>query len=154
MQKVFRYSLLFTLLFCGLSSLSFGQSVNQLQIRYLEFLESQEIEGKIDSDGDVQFKYEDRSYFIEVDATDTEFFRLVLPNIWPIEDEKERIQVLRAMDFANNQVKVAKIYMVKDNVWVGVEVFRDDIDDYEAYFERSLQVIDRCIDYFVDKMEE
>lgn len=154
MHQSIRLSLLFTLLFCGLSFQSFAQSTNQLQIRYLEFLESQEIEGKIDSDGDIQFKYEERSYFIEVDATDTEFFRLVLPNIWPIESEKERIQVLRAMDFTNNQVKVGKIYTVKDNVWVGIEVFRDDIDDYEEYFERSLQVIDRCVDYFVEKMEE
>ncbi|MFK7926207.1 MAG: hypothetical protein AB8H47_29935 [Bacteroidia bacterium] len=154
MQQLIRHTLLFTLLFCGLFSQSFAQSVNQLQIRYLEFLESQEIEGKIDTDGDIQFKHEERSYFIEVDATDTEFFRLVLPNVWPIESEEERLQVLRAVDFVNNQVKVAKTYTVKDNVWIGIEVFRDDIDDYEEYFERSLQVIDRSVDYFIQKMEE
>ena len=29
------------------------------------------------------------------------------PNIWPIESEEERQQVLRAIDIANNKVKVA-----------------------------------------------
>ncbi len=85
---------------------------------------------------------------------DPEFFRLVMPNIWPIESEMERLQVLKAMDIANARIKVAKIYMVEDNIWVGVENLQRQIGDFEAYFDRSIELIQQCILYFQEEMQQ
>jgi hypothetical protein len=131
-----------------------AQTTEELQLMYMSFLEKQGIEGTIDSDGDVQFTYEELVYFFGVDADDPEFFRLVLPNIWPIENEMERLQVLKAMDIANARIKVAKIYMVEDNIWVGVEILQRKVGDFEAYFDRSLELIQQCIVYFRDEMRK
>jgi hypothetical protein len=77
-----------------------------------------------------------------------------MPNIWPIESEMERLQVLKAMDIANARIKVAKIYMVEDNIWVGVENLQRQIGDFEAYFDRSIELIQQCILYFQEEMQQ
>jgi hypothetical protein len=152
-MKTIRFGLLalfFGLFLTGLQA----QSNAALQKAHLSFLEKQDIEGWVDEDGDIQFTYNDRTFFIEVDESDTEFFRLVLANIWPIESEIERLQVLEAVDYANAQIKVAKAFMVRDNVWISVEVFVEDPGDYEAFFDRSLSVIELGVERFVEKMRE
>ena len=73
-------------------------SESKLQTLYLDFLSGEGMEGSIDADGDVQFRYNDRTYFIEVNEEDNEFFRVVLPNIWPIESVSEGLQVVQACD--------------------------------------------------------
>jgi hypothetical protein len=129
-----------------------AQSTADLQTMYLELLKKKGMAGWIDTDGDVQFKWEDHTYFLEVDEEDPKFFRLVLINIWPIETELERLQVLKAMDIANAKVKVAKLFQVRDNVWISVEGFQRETGDCEAYLDRSLSVINLAVDYFVENM--
>lgn len=153
MKNYIFYSVLVLLVgFCSFFSAS-AQTEKEIQEKYTTFLDGKDLFNKVDADGDVQFQYQEKTYFFDVDENDPTFFRLVLANIWPIESEEERLEVLRAMDIANNKVKVAKIYMVEDNIWVGVEMFQDEGDDYEAYFDRSLKSILDCIDYFVEAMD-
>lgn len=131
-----------------------AQTNEEIQLMYLSFLEKQGIEGTVDSDGDVQFTVDDLTYFFGVDAEDPDFFRLALPNIWPIESEMERLRALKAMDSANARIKVAKIYMVNDNIWAGVEGLQRQVGDFEGYFDRSMELIRQCIDYFKEAMQE
>ena len=86
----------------------------------------------IDGDGDVKFKREGRTYFIIVSEKDPEFFRLVLANIWEIENDVERSRVLQAADHSNAASKVSKVYIVKDNVWVCVELFVAAPEDFRG----------------------
>ncbi len=145
--------LAFAILFSATTS-TFAQSRATLQKMYINFLKGEGYETSIDDDGDVNFEADGRTYFIEVNEDDLEFFRLVLPNIWPIESELERIQVMEACNKANFKVKTAKAYATDDNVWIAVEVFLEKPDDFEAIFERSLGVIDYCVDIFVEAMDE
>lgn len=148
--------MILALLLCGVGLFvpAHAQTDEQIQEKYTTFLHEKDFFSKIDEDGDVQFKYDDKTYFLDVDEDDSNFFRLVLANIWPIESEEERSLALRAMDQANNRVKVAKIYMVNDNIWVSVEIFQENPNDYEAYFDRSIEVILRCVEYFKEGMAE
>ena len=152
MNKFFFSTLAVLVIMMALYSSSYAQTKQEIQEKYTSFLQGKDISSKIDSDGDVQFKYKDRTYFIEADEKDPNYFRLVMANIWPIESEEERTQVLRAVDIANSKIKVAKIYMVRDNVWVGVEGFMSEPDDYEAYFDRCLNVIGECVKAFTEAM--
>jgi hypothetical protein len=131
-----------------------AQTEEEIQMMYVSFLEREGYAPSIDSDGDVQFKREGKSYFLAVDSEDPIFFRLVLANIWPIESEEERVEVLRAMDAANAKTKVAKMHLVKDNVWVSVEIFQKEVGDYEAYFNRCIRTIIGCVDNYLEAMNE
>lgn len=127
-------------------------SESELQSMYMDFLEDQGIDGWIDSDGDVQFEYNDRNYFVEVNEDDNEFFRVVLFNIWPIESNSEAVQVAFACDAVNREMKVAKAYTSNDNVWIACELFVGNPRDFKPVFMRCLESIDSGVETFVENM--
>ncbi len=146
---------LFLLLFLtiGLSCSLSAQTESDLQTLYLGVLEQISLEGRVDGDGDVQFEYEDKTYFLEVNESDTEFYRLAMPNIWPIESELERLKVLKAVNEVNKTKKVAKAYVVNDNVWIAVEMFIPKPDTFISSLERQINVIQQSVELFVEAME-
>lgn len=152
MNKYVFMALAFLVCGAGLIVPATAQTDKEIQEKYTTFLHEKNLFSKVDEDGDIQFKYDDKTFFLDVDQKDPNFFRLVLANIWPIESEEERERALQAMDIANRKVKVAKMYMVQDNIWVCVEGFQYKSDDYEAYFDRSLDVIVRCVKYYKEAM--
>lgn len=127
-------------------------SESKLQTMYIDFLEGEGLEGTIDRDGDVQFSYSDRTYFIEVNEDDNEFFRVVLPNIWPIESVQEGLQVVQACDEVNRTMKCTKAYVTNDDVWIAVELFVGSPDDFKSVFTRCLSAIEQGLETFVDEM--
>lgn len=138
------------------SSKKGGKELTQkdLQKMYTDYLKSEGFSPEIDEDGDVRFKFEGKTYFIAVDAEDTECFRVVLANIWEIESEEERDKVRLAMDHCNATAKVTKAYMVKDNVWVSIETFIAKPEDFKAIFKRSLSALNHGVGLYVKKMRE
>lgn len=130
-----------------------AQSETELQELYTNVLDQIDVEGEVDGDGDIQFSYDDRSYFLEVNENDTEFYRLVLPNIWPIESELERLKVFKAVNEVNKTKKVAKAYITNDNVWITIELFIDKPDNFIGSFERQFKVINEAVKTFVEAMK-
>lgn len=126
----------------------------ELQRLYKDFLTEEGYKPELDSDGDVRFKREGKTYVIIIDAKDPEFFRLVLPNIWEIESEAERVQVLVAADASNAKSKVSKVCTMGDNVWVSIELFVGQPEDFKKVFTRALGALDNGVINFVVKMKE
>lgn len=124
----------------------------EIQESYISFLANEGINGWVDSDGDVQFEYNDRTYFMETNDGDNEFFRVVLFNIWPIESAQERVQVLAAVDAVNRQMKVAKAYTLNDNVWIACELFVESPDSFKPIWSRCMSTIEDGVDTFVSEM--
>lgn len=147
---------LFTAAFAILLSFTFtanAQTKKELQDMYQKYLTKRDIESTVDEDGDVQFKMDGLTYFIEVNEDDPMYFRLVLANIWPIESEEERAQVYQACNDATANVKVCKVYAVpNDNVWISFENFIEKAKDFDYVFDRALGTIELCKDKFVDTM--
>jgi hypothetical protein len=104
------------------------------------------------SAGSIGFDYNDRHYFIIIPEDDQEFFRFVLPNIWPIESESERMDVIRAADFVTRSMKVAKAYTTSDNVWITVELFLPSPYAAQDVFTRSINAIEDRVEKFVEEM--
>lgn len=148
-----RLILVMLVLTTGFSLPIAAQSETELQKLYINILDQIKVNGEVDGDGDVQFSYEDRSYFLEVNENDTEFYRLVLPNIWPIESELERLKVFKAVNEVNKTKKVAKAYVTNDDVWITVEMFIDKPDNFIGSLERQFKVINEAVKLFVDEME-
>ncbi len=126
----------------------------ELQRLYRDFLAEEGYKPDVDADGDVRFKREGRTYCIIIDEKDPVFFRLVLPNIWEIESEAERKQVLIAADASNAKSKVSKVCTMGDNVWVSIELFVGEPGDFKKVFTRALSAIDNGVINFVAKMKE
>lgn len=115
-----------------------AQPKGDLQQQYLRFLRARGYDPYIDRDGDVQFQAEGLTLYLRVDAQRPTFFRLVLPNFWPIETAAELAQARRACDDTNRQVEGVKLYVQRQNVWLAVEQFMGQPDDFEAWFEPCL----------------
>ncbi|NVK27645.1 MAG: YbjN domain-containing protein [Flavobacteriia bacterium] len=153
MKTLNLYSFLLTIAFSLFGLVSSAQyTESELQEMYMDFLSDEGIEGFIDSDGDVQFDYNGRNYFIEVSEEDQEFFRVVLFNLWPIESTSEAVEVAFACDAVNRQMKVAKAYTLDDNVWIACELFVGSPRDFKSVWNRCLDAIERGVDVFVSEM--
>lgn len=127
-------------------------TADQLQQIYIGLLSQQEIESWVDEDGDVQFEYDDKSYFIGIYEDDPEFFQLSLFNIWPIESTIEATQVLNALDVVNRDHKVVKGYTIDDNVWLAVELFISSPFESATIITRSIEALEEAVDTFVMAM--
>ena len=129
-------------------------SRSDLQGIYTEYLTQEGYRPEIDNDGDVVFKKEGKNYFISVDENDPEFFRIVLPNFWSIENTEERSRVLAAADESNRKSKVSKVFTVRDDTWASIEIFIAHPKAFEAVFPRAMSALENGVLQFVQKMRE
>ncbi|MEN8220285.1 MAG: hypothetical protein ABFS56_28825 [Pseudomonadota bacterium] len=127
---------------------------DSLQKRYISYLIEEGYKPTMDEYGDVEFKYEGEQYIILVSENDPEFFRIVLPNIWFIESKKERQKALVAADYATAEIKVAKVLVVGDQVWVSLELFISKPEQFKGIFKRSMSALQAATKAFVEKMRQ
>lgn len=148
---------LFGLLLCGIcwGTVAHAQmSKESLQKIYLDYLSEEGYQPKVDEDGDVQFKREGFTYFISVNEDDPEFFGVMLPNIWEIESDEERLYALFACNEATANTKVAKAQVVGDNVWISAEVFVEKPEDFSKIMHRAFSSMDSALEKYVDTMKQ
>jgi hypothetical protein len=136
------------------SSFQIEAEDDELVKLYVDFLTEEGYKPTVDSDGDVMFKKEGLSYFIFPDGNDPQYFRIVLPGIWKIEDETERLHALTACDFATSKTKVAKIITVNEYVRVTAELFVNKPEDFKPLFNRCISAIQTGKSHYVTKMSE
>ena len=121
---------------------------------YKNYLAEEGYLPKIDSDGDVAFKCEGRTYVIIIDPDDDTFFHLSLPCFWSIASESERARVEQAALYATSRTKVAKVYQVKDNTVAAVEMFCSPPETFKTVFPKALRALQSCVLSFRSKMSE
>ena len=72
----------------------------------------------------ISFKFQMTNYVYMEDENDESFFNLLIPNIYDVSEENE-LEVLRAINNVNNSMKVAKLVISNDSVWVCFENLLD-----------------------------
>lgn len=108
---------------------------------------------KLDADGDVVFKYEGKLFVVTTDDNDPQFLRVVMPNFWEIESERERQLALEAANRVNERIKVSKVVVRSNNhVWAMAEQFIDSTPDLEDFFKRTLRVLKIAAEEFAQRM--
>lgn len=120
----------------------------------MEYLREEGYVPKIDDDGDVMFKCEGRTYYVILDASDEQFYRLVFPNFWSIDDDAERSGVVAAAQAATAKTKVAKVFPVKDDTWASIELFLPNPESFTQVFSRSMSALRAVVQSFRDAMEQ
>jgi hypothetical protein len=148
-------SLFLIALVSAASSVAGAQSLSaaQLQTLYTDFLDGRGLEGFVDGDGDVQFDYDGRTYFIGATSGDDTFFNVVLMNVWPIASASERGAALEAVNAVSRDLKVVKGYVTgSDDVWLTCELFVETPSDFAPVWDRCMSALGSAVDTFADAM--
>ena len=119
---------------------------------FTEWFTNNGIKYDIDEDGDLHFIYQMRNFFILDPKDDENFLEVMLPNIWSISDEEERIRVHSVANKLNRQCKALKVFTTKSNTILTVEMFLDKNPDLDDFMERILGILLRGRQMFADDM--
>ena len=122
---------------------------------YLQYVSEQGYRPKIDADGDVEFMKEGFTCYISVQTDDDAYFRMLLPNFWPLPTDEELAKAIHACNYANRYSKVVKLAVSKPkkNVNASFEAFLGDKDGFKPIFERALRSLIYGLSTFRDYMQ-
>ncbi|WP_320172386.1 hypothetical protein [Maridesulfovibrio sp.] len=108
---------------------------------------------EVDEDGDLLFKYEGSTYFIDTEDDDKYFIKIVLPNFWEIESEEERNLASKVALETTASVKAAKVFPVNDDMWAAVEFFLPNEEALAPILSRLLDVVSGTAGMFAEGMQ-
>ena len=106
----------------------------------LNYLKEQGLCPQVDDDGDIIFKYQMLTFIYFENDEDEKFFRLALPGIYDV-TEDNRISVLEAANEVNKRLKVAKVFIPNNDVWVSAETLMDDTPELDDFVPRILNIL-------------
>lgn len=124
--------------------------------RYLDLLAEEGYRPRIDAYGDVGFKCEGKTYFIEIYDKDEVFFRLVYPNFWPIASKEELSRVKETALAVTAGNRVVKIFPLGGtNTWAEIVMFCSPPQTFTAVvFDRCLSALRNAVREFIARMQE
>jgi len=93
----------------------------------------------IDGQGNVAFKREGLTFVLFASPDDPTYLRLVCPNIWQVEGDPARVH--NAISAVNANVKVAKAFMIGNQVSVAAEALLETPDGFTAILPRLLPIL-------------
>lgn len=121
---------------------------------YREYLVQEGYAPKIDSDGDVIFKYEGLTYIILISEDDDEYFQM-MALFWDIESAEERRRAHSAALEISKNLKVVKLVPYgDDSMSAAVEMFCVPPEAFKPVFGRSASAIRVAIRQFAEKMDD
>jgi hypothetical protein len=123
-----------------------------LQSIYVDYLRTEGYGPSIDSDGDVLFKVEGRSYYIIVHEDDLEYFEIYYGI--DISATEEQQTVIAAANYANRSTKVAKTYISSNGTTAVIQgaIFVNEPEDFKFVFSRLLSTIKKARDDFISQL--
>lgn len=104
-----------------------------------EYLAEQGYRYDIDGDGDLHFKAEGVNLYCTDTGEDNQFFRIIMPNIYQLENNREK--VLEAANKITRDWKVLKAYLVEDRLWLSIEMFVDSTPDVGDFMGRCIKIL-------------
>lgn len=103
------------------------------------WLRAQGFRSSVDSDGDLNFRYEGVPMFCSNDDNDPLFLRIFLPGIYTVKGDREK--VLEAISTINREFKAVKAFLVEDHLWISLEMYVDSTPDIDDFIERCLDIL-------------
>lgn len=99
-----------------------------------------------DDDITISFMYNNLFYIFVYDKDDPYYFRLMLPNVLHIQEDK--LSILDRINKENTKFKVAKSLIINGNVWISIEQFVYSMEKINDLFDRSLTILQAYINDF------
>ncbi|MCC6596957.1 MAG: hypothetical protein IT477_10655 [Rhodanobacteraceae bacterium] len=103
----------------------------------------------------IEFLHEGLTFVVPLEGDDAQFGILVLPNIWPLHDDRMRSIACQVASQVNSEVKVAKVFVNPDgqNVSVACEFFLPSLDMVAGIVHRLLEASIFARHHFGDSMQ-
>ena len=101
----------------------------------------------------ISFKFQMTNYVYMEDENDESFFNLLIPNIYDVSEENE-LEVLRAINNVNNSMKVAKLVISNDSVWVCFENLLDKENKMEELVPVAVSTLYQARQRFYAALKE
>lgn len=119
----------------------------------MNFLKEQGFTPQVDEDnGNILFKYQMCTFIFFNNDEDEEFFQLAFPGIFDV-TEDNREMVLEAANKVNSSMKVAKVIVPNDSVWVLFEVILDKSPEVGSIIERGLNILQHTRQEFYEVLQ-
>jgi len=152
-NNLFKILILFCIMLCC-SAVAWGQTLNaqqkKLQNDIIFYLKSEGFSPSIDEDGDIVFKKEGKSYFIEIDDKETSPFFLTLKRGLYEENGFDNQKAIRAADAAQ-EYKGIKVKFYKKTVYVQMEMFLQDVEHFKSTFYRMMSIMSYAMNELIDE---
>lgn len=121
---------------------------------YISHLKSEGYMPQLTEQGHIKFKREGKTFIILIDKKDSNFFNMVFPAFWEIEHPTERIKALEVINRVNGNIKCARLNIVENNIWAGVEMFIASPEQFEVVFSRLVSSVSQAVEQFVWQMRQ
>ena len=119
----------------------------------MDFLKKEGFCPKVDEDnGNIIFKYQMCTFLFINNDEDEEFFQLAFPYIYDVTEENRDL-VLEAANKVNSRIKVAKVIVPGENVWVLFEVILDQSPEVGSIIERGLGILQQARKSFYEEIQ-
>ncbi len=118
----------------------------------LDFLRKEGFTPTVDERNNIVFKYQMTTYVFFTDENDDEFFQLTMPAIYDVTEDNREI-VLEAANKVNQSMKVIKIIVTQDSVWVLFEILLDETPQVEDIMPRAFRIMEDGRRQFYDLIE-
>lgn len=102
------------------------------------WLKEQGFRTERDADNDVRFSYQGVHMFC-CDNSDESYLRIIMPDIYDVDGDRER--VLEAINTISRDIKAIKAFLVKNSLWLSIEMFIDSTPDVEDFIKRCLDIM-------------
>lgn len=142
MKKIVLY---ITIMFCfGYSVFAQSNDLTRSQISLRDniksYLRTEGFQPEIDSDGDIKFKRQGKTYFIRISATDENPMYVSLSRYYEYSDNISRSKLI--FFNANNSYKSCKVTPHKELFSIGVEMFVNSSTAFTSVFYKLVEVIE------------
>lgn len=118
----------------------------------LDFLRKQGFTPNVDERNNIVFKYQMTTYVFFTDENDDEFFQLAMPGIYDVTEDNREI-VLEAANKVNQSIKVIKVIVTQDSVWVLFEILLDETPQVEDIMPRAFRIMEDGRRKFYEQIE-
>ncbi len=119
----------------------------------MDFLKKEGFCPKVDEDnGNIIFKYQMCTFLFINNDEDEEFFQLAFPYIYDVTEENRDL-ALEAANKVNSRIKVAKVIIPDENVWVLFEVILDQSPEVGSIIERGLGILQQARKTFYEELQ-
>ncbi|MCM1378010.1 MAG: YbjN domain-containing protein [Clostridium sp.] len=116
------------------------------------YLRSQGYSPEIDSDGDIKFKYEGKSYYVSIEKYGDEFY-VETYGVMGIEDTN-RHNVLEAANTAQKSLKFVRINVSTTTVSYGCVQAISSVAQYERLFEDFIYICKTARERLIENYED
>ena len=118
----------------------------------MNFLKEQGFCPQVDEKGSIIFKYQMSTFIFMNNDEDEEFFQLAFPGIFDVTEDNREL-VLEAANKVNCRLKVAKVIIPNNDVWVLFEIILDQSPEVGSIIERGLNILMHAREAFYEALQ-